>query len=147
MTIDLKTHRMTGAKTTEMIFYDGYCGMCHRGVRLILAMDRAGVFRFAPLDSEAFRASIPEESRASLPDSIVVQTASGELVVKSGAILYVMHRLGGVWRLLSIVARAIPKALRDYLYDRVAGVRHRLFAKPVGDCPIIPAEFRGRFEL
>jgi len=138
---------MSDARTTEMIFYDGYCGMCHRGVRFILAIDRGGVFRFAPLDSEAFRAAVPEESRASLPDSIVVRTASGGLLVKSGALLHVMRRLGGVWRLLSILGGVIPTALRDYLYDRVAGVRYRLFAKPDEACPVIPAEFRGRFDL
>jgi hypothetical protein len=25
---------------TEMIFYDGHCGLCHRAVRFVLAEDR-----------------------------------------------------------------------------------------------------------
>ena len=140
----------TATKTrqmTEMIFYDGYCGMCHRAVRFVLAQDRAGIFRFAPLDGEAFRAAVPETDRNNLPDSIVVQTSGGKLLVKSSAMLYICERLGGVWRLLSKVARIIPTTLRDALYDRIAGVRYRLFAKPVEACPIIPKDLRKRFDL
>jgi predicted DCC family thiol-disulfide oxidoreductase YuxK len=137
----------TESVAAERIFYDGHCGLCHRAVRFVLAIDRAGVFRFAPLDSEAFRRAVPEATRASLPDSIVVQTADGALHVRSGAMLYIMERVGGIWRLLSIFARIIPATLRDALYDRIAGARHRMFAKPVEACPVIPPNLRKRFDL
>jgi len=132
---------------TERVFYDGHCGLCHRTVRFILTKDRDGLFRFAPLDSEAFRAAVPESSRAGLPDSIVVQTSSGKLLFRSAAILYVLERLGGIWRFLSIIAKIIPINLRDYLYDLIAGARYRLFAKPVEACPMIPPNLRKRFDL
>src|SRR5437879_3847393 len=49
---------------TETIFYDGHCGLCHWAVRFVLAKDRNGdAFRFAPLDSDAFRAAVPQEQR------------------------------------------------------------------------------------
>jgi predicted DCC family thiol-disulfide oxidoreductase YuxK len=133
--------------TPEMIFYDGACGLCHRTVRFVLAQDRAGVFRFAPLGGEAFREAIPESSRASLPDSVVVSTAEGKLLVRSAALLYILRRLGGVWHMVGVFARAIPTPLRDYLYDRIAGARYRLFATPVDACPIIPEDLRARFDL
>lgn len=131
----------------EKIFYDGHCGLCHRAVRFVLAKDRDGLFRFAPLDSETFRAAVPESKRASLPDSIVIQTTDGRLLVKSAALLYICERLGGIWRLLSKLAKIIPTTFRDFLYDLIAGVRYRLFAKPVEACPIIPANLRKRFDL
>jgi predicted DCC family thiol-disulfide oxidoreductase YuxK len=133
--------------TKEILFYDGHCGLCHRAVRFVLAQDRAAIFRFAPLDSEAFRATVPESSRANLPDSIIVRTADGKLLARSDAMLYILERLGGKWRLLGVFARIIPTPLRDFLYDRIAGVRYRLFAKPVDACPIIPANLRDRFDL
>src|SRR5208282_2216789 len=38
------------ARRTEELFYDGYCGLCHRAVRFILAEDTTGTaFRFAAL--------------------------------------------------------------------------------------------------
>ena len=132
---------------SERIFYDGHCGLCHRAVRFVLAQDREGIFRFAPLDSEAFRAAVPEATRARLPDTIVVQTARDEFLIRSAAMHYVLERLGGFWRFLSIIAKIIPITLRDYLYDRIAGVRYRLFAKPVEACPVIPKDLRKRFDL
>jgi predicted DCC family thiol-disulfide oxidoreductase YuxK len=62
-------------------------------------------------------------------------------------VLYVLKRLGGIWRLLGILAGVVPTTLRDYFYDLIAGVRHRLFAKPVESCPVIPKHLRGRFDL
>jgi predicted DCC family thiol-disulfide oxidoreductase YuxK len=134
------------ANVTETVFYDGHCGLCHRAVRFILAEDRARAFRFAPLDSDAFRAAVPEAGRKGLPDSVIVQTTEGELLVRSTAVLYLMKRLGGVWRALAAVGSLIPASLRDRVYDRVAGIRHRLFKAPDAACPIIPKHLRERFD-
>ena len=47
--------RGTHPGTTDLVFYDGTCGLCHRGVRFFLAEDRAGTsFQFAPLGGELF---------------------------------------------------------------------------------------------
>lgn len=130
----------------EMVFYDGHCGLCHRAVRFILAEDRDGIFRFAPLDSEAFRAAVPEKNRAGLPDSVIIQRTDGELLTRSSAVLYLMKRLGGIWRILAVAGSVIPAALRDRAYDWIAGTRHRLFAAPVETCPIIPKRLRAKFD-
>lgn len=133
-------------KTGTMVFYDGHCGLCHRVVRWLIAEDRAGVIRFAPLDSETFRAVVPEAHRAQLPDSVIVQTPEGELLARSTAVLYLMQRLGGVWRALGWLGRAIPVTLRDRSYDAVARIRRRVFAAPTTACPLLPAHLRARFE-
>ena len=139
---------MSTETATETIFYDGHCGLCHRLVRFVLAADRHGrAFRFAPLDGETFRAKVPESARVNLPDSVVVPTADGSLLVRSAAVLYILHRLGGGWRALGAVLRLVPRPLRDGLYDWIAGIRYRLFARPAGVCPVMPAELRRRFDL
>ncbi len=135
------------AKGTAMVFYDGHCGLCHRAVRFILAEDiRGEAFRFAPLDSDTFRAAVAEEHRAALPDSLIVLTAEGELLSRSPAVLYVMERLGGVWRLIALIGRLIPGAWLDRVYDAVARVRLRLFRKPETACPLLPGHLRERFD-
>lgn len=135
------------AKTPEMVFYDGHCALCQRAVRFILAEDRAKAFRFAPLASDAFRQTVSESSRDGLPDSIVVRTGEGELLVRSMAILYAMKRLGGVWRLLAVVPSIVPRAPWDHAYDWIARLRYRLFKPPASACPILPEHLRGRFDL
>lgn len=130
----------------EMIFYDGQCGLCHRSVRWILAED-ADAFRFAPLDSDKFRETVPETLRASLPDSLVVRTADGAILTRSAGVRHILRRLGGIWRLLAMLMALVPSAILDRLYDGLAHVRYRLFAKPAGVCPMMPPSVRARFDL
>jgi len=129
----------------EVLFYDGGCGLCHRTVRTVLASDRAERFVFAPLQGSTFRELVPEPDRKGLPDSIVVRTSDGRLLVRSNASLYVMQRLGGAWAVLAALARLVPRALRDAVYDFVARIRLRLFEKPDDYCPLVPRELRARF--
>jgi predicted DCC family thiol-disulfide oxidoreductase YuxK len=132
----------------ETIFYDGDCGLCHRSVRFVLAVDRKGeAFRFAPLGGAAFRERVPAAERSGLPDSVVVQTADRRLLVRSAAALHVLRRLGGPWRLAAAVIGFVPRPLLDWLYDRVASVRLRLFRPPADVCPALSESQRQRFLL
>lgn len=140
---------MMGEKKTETadrIFYDGHCGMCHGFVRFVLARDSAGLFRFAPLDSDLFRAALPESTRASVPDSIVLLSSDGKLLIRSAAVVYIVRSLGGFWRLLAGLIRWMPEQARDWGYDQIARIRHRLFRRPQDSCPIVPAHLRDRFD-
>jgi predicted DCC family thiol-disulfide oxidoreductase YuxK len=136
-----------GAGCTEELFYDGYCGLCQHAVRFVLAEDTAGTaFRFAPLQGETFQARVAVERRAGLPDSVVVLTRDGKLLVRSAAFLHIFRRLGGGWRVLAAVLGVIPRGLRDLLYDLIARIRYRVFGKREDLCPIVPAELRARFD-
>jgi predicted DCC family thiol-disulfide oxidoreductase YuxK len=130
-----------------MIFYDGTCGLCHRTVRFAIARDPDGRhFRFAALGSEAFRRLVPEGRRADLPDSLVVLTADGALLSRSAAIIHILDRIGGPWRLPGRLLALVPQGIRDLGYDGIARVRHRLFGRPTDACPVTPPELRARFE-
>ena len=131
----------------SMVFYDGACGLCHRTVRFAIARDRDGSrFRFAALGSETFRRCVPESARAELPDSIVVLTPDGSLLTRSGAIIHILERIGGSWRLPAGLLGLVPRGIRDLGYDGIARVRYRLFSKPADACPVTPPELRARFE-
>ncbi len=146
-TFDPAWIRPRKARTAEMVFYDGYCGLCHRAVRFILAEDRDGnCFRFSPLKSQTFNSTVDEELRGTLPDSIVVRTASGSLLIKSGALIHVGERLGGTWRILAGFVKMVPESARDKVYDWVAGVRHRLFRTPTTVCPLVPGHLQKRLD-
>ena len=135
------------AAYTERIFYDGDCGVCHWSVGLVARHDRTGeAFRFAPLGGEIFADNVPPEVSQTLPDSMVVQTRTGSLLLRSDGLLHILSRLGPFWKLLGLLLGLVPKAIRNYFYDRFAERRHLLAKKPDGVCPLMPPELRQRFD-
>lgn len=133
-------------EVVETIFYDGNCGLCHRFVRFVLSEDRGGrAFQFSPLGGERFEAETTPAQREGLPDSVVVKTSDGDLLTRSDAALHVLKRLGGLWRLLAGLLAVVPRTARDAAYDRVAAIRHQLFAKPTDACPVMRTDVRARF--
>jgi predicted DCC family thiol-disulfide oxidoreductase YuxK len=135
------------AQESEYIFYDGHCGLCHRAVKFVLKHDRSGnTFRFAPLQGETIQSHIPAERRASLPDTFVVLTRDGTLLMRSNASLHILERLGGGWRILANILRVFPRGLRDLMYDFVARIRYRLFGRRDDLCPVVPPNLRARFD-
>jgi predicted DCC family thiol-disulfide oxidoreductase YuxK len=132
---------------TEIVYYDGQCGLCHRGVKFVLKHDRSGAaFRFAPLQGVTFQARVPVDQRAVLPDSMAVETATGWLLTRSDAFVHILRRLGGGWRIVAAAVAVIPRPLRDLVYDLVARGRHRIFGRPDELCPIVPPGLRSRFD-
>jgi predicted DCC family thiol-disulfide oxidoreductase YuxK len=132
---------------SERIYFDGECGLCHRWVLFTLRRERGReLFRYAPLQGTTFAAEVPAPERDGLPDSIVVRTADGHLLVRSAAALHVLRRIGGGWGALAAALRLVPRPLRDWGYDRVAAARKRLFARPEGLCPLAPAGLARRFD-
>jgi predicted DCC family thiol-disulfide oxidoreductase YuxK len=131
---------------SDLLFYDGSCGLCHRAVQFAVARDREGsLFRYAPLGGPTYQAAFAAEVRAELPDSIVLRTADGRVLTRADAILHIAERVGGPWRPLSRLVSLLPRWLLDLGYNAVARVRSRLFARPETTCPLLPAELRQRF--
>ncbi len=128
-----------------ILFYDGDCGLCHRAVRFTLKRDRKGLFAFAPLQGETVRALLDDATRSAIADSLVLREPEGELRVKSAAVIALLKRLGFIWRALGTALWIVPRPLRDFGYDTVAKVRHRLFKKPEAACPLVPQGLRDRF--
>jgi predicted DCC family thiol-disulfide oxidoreductase YuxK len=124
----------------DLVFFDGRCGVCQRGVRFVLARDRRARLRFAPLDGPTFARRAPR----GLPDSLVV-LAGGRVLVRSEAVLHILRTLGGLWRLLAALAAPVPRPWRDACYDRVARARHRIFLQACNKHCIILPEWQDRF--
>ena len=134
------------ASSTEHIFYDGDCGVCHWSVGFVARRDRSGeTFRFAPIGGSTFLERIPVDQRRDLPDSMIVWTG-GELLMRSDAASHILRRLGFIWKLAGYLMLAVPRPIRDWCYDRFAERRHRLARRPDGACPILPPELRSRFD-
>jgi predicted DCC family thiol-disulfide oxidoreductase YuxK len=131
----------------EILFYDGYCGLCDRAVKFVLRHDGSGrAFRFAPLQGTTYPSRVSAEQRAGLPNSIVVLTADGAILTRSDAFIHIFRRLGGGWKTLAGALVMIPRPFRDLIYDFVARIRYQIFGRHDELCPIMPPELSARFD-
>ncbi|AZO78165.1 MULTISPECIES: thiol-disulfide oxidoreductase DCC family protein [unclassified Bosea (in: a-proteobacteria)] len=125
--------------------YDGVCVLCSGGVRYTLRHERDHNIRFVAIQSREGRELArtqgidPDE-----PDSFLF-IEDGKALAKSDGVLALTQHLNGPARLL-LLGRALPKRWRDWLYDRVARNRYRLFGKK-DSCEIPDPATRHRFTL
>jgi predicted DCC family thiol-disulfide oxidoreductase YuxK len=111
-----------------LIVFDGVCHLCTGFVRFVIRWDRAGLFQFLPAQSprgEALYAKLGLKS-GDWDSNLVV--LGGRVYTELDALVEVTRRFGGVWRLMPILY-AMPRPLRDWLYNRIARNRYRWFGK------------------
>jgi predicted DCC family thiol-disulfide oxidoreductase YuxK len=137
----------------NLLLFDGVCGLCHRLVRFLVAIDRHSTLCFAPLqgatasrlaERHGFPVGVQE---AGAPETLVYVRHFGlngeRSFLRSDAVLAALGDVGGVWWLVSGL-RIVPRFLRDRLYGAVARRRYRWFGRFDG-CPLPPPELRSRF--
>jgi predicted DCC family thiol-disulfide oxidoreductase YuxK len=125
-----------------IILFDGVCNFCNGTVNFIIVRDRAGYYKFAPMQSE-----IGQELRAKCGvsddvDSIIL-IENETAYIYSTAALRIARRLGGIWPILYPLI-AVPKPIRDFFYKLFARNRYRLFGKK-DVCMVPTPEVRERF--
>lgn len=131
-----------------VLLYDDRCGLCASSVQFMLRHDRRGTLRFAPL-SGRFAADVRARHPALRDvDSMVwlepVERGREERVLlRSDAALAAAGYLGGWWR-LALIARFVPRPLRDAVYRLVARHRHRWQAAAPA-CIVTTTETKSRF--
>jgi len=131
-----------------VLLYDGTCGLCAASVQLMLRWDRRKILQFAPLEGRfagTIRARHPEIAQV---DSMVwLESTAGpdevQVLTRSDAALRAAEYLGGPWR-LALLARLLPRGVRDRVYGFLARHRHRL-TRQRGVCLVPPADARARF--
>ena len=111
-----------------IIVFDAECLLCSGWVRFLLRRDRDDQFMFASIQGETGSALLREAAlNVSRLDSLLV-VVGGSAYQCSLAILRILHRLGGFWR-LAWLAWLIPAPIRDGLYRSIARNRYAIFGR------------------
>ena len=132
---------------SDIVFYDGVCGLCDRTVQFLLKIDREQVLSFAPLQGEAAkrlkqRARVPEDL-STLLFAEQYGTDRERISTHSTGVLRILARIGGVWRFVSWL-RAVPSPVRDFLYRLLARYRYQWFGQ-LDSCRLPDPETSRRF--
>lgn len=111
----------------DVILYDGVCIFCSRWIRFVAARDVERRFRFTAIQSGyGIRLAQAFGIDPADPDTNAVIHGS-RAYVRSDAALTVLSHLPG-WRWTRALF-AVPKPLRDAVYNVVARNRYRIFGK------------------
>jgi len=127
----------------KVIFFDGYCGLCNGFVDFVMKIDKAGVFKFSPLQSDFAKANLKPEDIQQLKSVVVL--IDGKTFRKAQAVMKVFAQLQGGWKALSTLG-LLPSGILNLGYDLVAENRYRLFGKRE-TCRLPTPEERTRFIL
>lgn len=127
---------------TNLLFFDGVCGLCNRTVDFLLPRDRKQKIWFAPLQGETARRELSNEDVTDL-NTIVLKTPQA-LYKRSAAVVRLLWLLGGGWSACGTLLWLIPWPLRDLGYCLASLSRYRLFGKREA-CRIPTEAERSRF--
>lgn len=125
-----------------LILFDGVCVFCSRWVRFVVDHDRDRRFKFVAIQSERGRALAERlgiDPEAPQTNAVVWK---GRAWFKSDAALMVLGALPRT-RWLGVL-KALPRPVRDPVYDLVARNRYRIFGR-TDACMVPSAADRARF--
>ncbi len=117
-----------------IIVFDGHCRLCLASLRFIERHDHAHRFRYLPFQAAAGR--LVSERLAMDPEALdsFVLLDEGRAMTKTAAWCRILMALGPPWSWLGRVARWVPAALGDRVYDLVGRNRVRWFGR-LDACP------------
>ena len=122
---------MNSRLPARVIFFDGYCVACNKMVDFLLDKNSVGSFRFATLQSEIAKITLPAsgyplQSVQNVDNLVYIRL--GKLMIKSNAMLSIAVDIGGVYKATALLY-VIPKLIRDVIYDAFARRRYGWFGK------------------
>jgi predicted DCC family thiol-disulfide oxidoreductase YuxK len=111
-----------------LIVFDGVCVFCSSFARFVLSHDKRGRFCFTMAQSNLGQA-LYRHYRLNPSDfetNLVI--IDGRLYEKLAAFTRVMAELDWPWRALACLD-ALPRPVANWLYDRIARNRYRIFGR------------------
>ncbi|WP_428062432.1 thiol-disulfide oxidoreductase DCC family protein [Brevundimonas sp.] len=112
------------ADDRPVVLFDGDCALCSGSARKILKHDRAGRIRLAPTQSPLGRALLVHYGVDPDDPYTMLLIQDGVARQRSDGVLGIAALLPSPYR-LAVLARVVPRGVRDRLYDFIARRRRR----------------------
>lgn len=133
-----------------VLLFDGECGLCHRVVRLLLRLDRAGRLHFAPLQGPAAQEYLRAHGLPTADFETLIyvpdwnRRGEPEFLLRTAGVVAALREAGGMGRFLAAILGIFPLAWRDAGYRIVGRWRYRVFG-PWRPRPLARPEWASRF--
>jgi predicted DCC family thiol-disulfide oxidoreductase YuxK len=130
----------------RIVFYDGFCVVCSRFIKLLIRADKNKLNRFTSISSNYAQNILKDKmSSDQIGKFIVYLSKEGKIYSKSDAVIQVFIELGGLYNIFGIL-KIFPSSFRNIFYDFFASNRYKWFGK-LDQCHLPPKEIADRFYL
>ncbi len=126
-----------------IVLFDGVCNFCNASVNFVIERDKAGYFKFAPLQSEIGEELAAKHGIDKIETDSVIVVEDEKIYTHSSAALRITRKLDGIWSWIYAFI-IVPRPIRDFLYKLFAKHRYLLFGKQ-DSCMMPTPEVRARF--
>ena len=112
----------------KVILFDGVCKLCNVWSNFIIRFDKKHHFKLASVQSKEGADILAYFNYPTDTYETMLVIHNNHAYAKSDAFFFVMKNLRWPWKLL-LIFKIIPKKIRDWLYDRIALNRYKIFGK------------------
>ncbi len=130
-------------KNDKVILFDGVCKLCNGWARFVIKYDKKRIFKLASVQSKQGQAVLHYFSMPIDKFDTMILVTENQAHTKSSAFFKVVRHLPFIFRALMIFV-IIPRPIRDWLYDRIALNRYKLFGK-YEQCLLPTPDHQSRF--
>jgi predicted DCC family thiol-disulfide oxidoreductase YuxK len=131
------------AASRAVVLFDGTCKLCNGWATFIIQQDKERRLTLSAVQSPEGQALL---KWAGLPQdqfNTIVLVENERFYVRSDAMFKILAHLPARWHWL-LLGRLFPKVIRDWLYDKIALNRYRIFGR-YDACRLPPADHAERF--
>jgi predicted DCC family thiol-disulfide oxidoreductase YuxK len=127
----------------RVILFDGVCKLCNAWSNFIIKHDKKQLFKLCSVQSGEGQAILKHFGLATDVYDSMIYVEGNTFYQQSDAFFQVIAKLGYPWKAV-LVFQLIPGFIRNWLYDRIAFNRYRLFGK-YDYCVLPTADHEARY--
>ncbi|GAB1261244.1 thiol-disulfide oxidoreductase DCC family protein [Aurantivibrio plasticivorans] len=127
----------------KVILFDGVCKLCNAWSQFIINHDHKRCFKLCSVQSDEGKDILRYFGMPTCFYDTMLYVEGSQCFQKSEAFFQIMANLGYPWKTLCVF-RLVPNLVRNWLYDRIALNRYRLFGRYTY-CHLPLADHQGRF--
>ncbi len=127
----------------KIVIFDGVCKLCNGWSQFVIKRDPDNQIKLASIQSDIGKQLLEHFGYEATEVTTMLYIADGRCWDKSDACFKVIGQLNTPLKCL-VIFKIIPKVIRDWVYDRIALNRYRLFGK-YQSCPIPSEDDKARF--
>lgn len=126
-----------------VVLFDGTCKLCNGWATFIIQQDKECRLTLSAVQSPEGQALLKWAGLPQHAFNTIVLVENDRFYVRSDAMFRIIAYLPARWHWL-LLGRVFPKVVRDWLYDKIALNRYRIFGRYEA-CRLPPADHAERF--